>query len=220
MVGTMIAIEVPRQSCMRTSSRHAEDAEALRYSTGTKTEPPPTPNRPARRPVTTPPTGDASQNSCRTSQKHFVEAYPDRAFALMRSRSTRVCRLRSVRRWTVAHQRKRLGSKKHPAPAPDVAALGEMPANARAPGTARNRPCRCRVMACSRVALRKFAFDVRHQRCRRLLRRRKTAASSPNTIGIDREQPPRLLIGRASHHHAIDMREMRARLLDACRCRR
>src|SRR6266702_353032 len=33
--------------------------------------------------------------------------------------------------------------------------------------------------------------------------------------GIDREQPPRFLIGRAPHHHAVHPLEMRERLLDA-----
>ena len=54
MVGTMIASEVPMQSCMRTSSG-TPMMRNTSYSTGTMIAPPPMPNRPARKPASTPP---------------------------------------------------------------------------------------------------------------------------------------------------------------------
>ena len=53
LVGTMMASEVPTQSCMRTSSGTPRMRNTS-YSTGTMTAPPPMPNRPASSPVTTP----------------------------------------------------------------------------------------------------------------------------------------------------------------------
>ena len=35
-------------------------------------------------------------------------------------------------------------------------------------------------------------------------------AASPNKSRIDLKEPPRLLIGGAPHHHAVDMVKMRA----------
>src|SRR5215469_16466609 len=60
----MMAIEVPTQSCMRTSSGTPRRRKTSN-STGTMTAPPPTPNNPARIPVTTPATrmAAASQTS-------------------------------------------------------------------------------------------------------------------------------------------------------------
>src|SRR5690242_8271587 len=52
-VGTMMASEVPMQSCMRTSSG-TPSTRKTSYSTGTITEPPPMPNRPANTPTTMP----------------------------------------------------------------------------------------------------------------------------------------------------------------------
>jgi hypothetical protein len=40
-------------------------------------------------------------------------------------------------------------------------------------------------------------------------------ARLPEQVLVNSQQPPRLLIGGASHHHAIDMLEMIRRLLDA-----
>src|SRR5262249_11048881 len=53
LVGTMMASEVPTQSCMRTSSGTPRMRKTSN-STGTMTAPPPMPNRPASTPVTTP----------------------------------------------------------------------------------------------------------------------------------------------------------------------
>ena len=60
----------------------------------------------------------------------------------------------------------------------------------------------------------KLALDVGHQRQRRLLRRRERRRLAEQQR-IDRQQPPRLLIGGAAHHHAVDMRQLRLRLLQA-----
>ena len=62
MVGMMIAIEVPTQSCMRTSSGTPR-MRKISYSTGTMMAPPPMPNRPARMPVATPATITAATSS-------------------------------------------------------------------------------------------------------------------------------------------------------------
>src|SRR4029077_12172832 len=63
-VGTMIASDVPTQSCMRTASGTSRMRKTS-YSTGTMTAPPPMPNSPARSPVTTPAavTANPSQTS-------------------------------------------------------------------------------------------------------------------------------------------------------------
>ena len=53
MVGTIIASEVPMQSCIRAASGTPARRNAS-YSTGTITAPPPMPNSPASNPVTTP----------------------------------------------------------------------------------------------------------------------------------------------------------------------
>ena len=56
-------------------------------------------------------------------------------------------------------------------------------------------------------ALREFALDIRDQRRRGLFRRRE-AARFAEEQRIDGKEPPRLLIGGAAHHDAVDM----------CRC--
>ena len=92
-----------------------------------------------------------------------------------------------------------------------VAASARRRRNARAPGTARNRPCRCRVMACSRVPCPSSRSMYGTSAAAASFGERKGSVFAEH-IRIDRDQPPRLLIGGASHHHAVDMREMRARL--------
>src|SRR5712671_826037 len=64
VVGTMMASDVPTQSCMRTSSGTPK-MRKISNNTGTTTMPPPIPNSPARIPVTTPAaiTATASQTS-------------------------------------------------------------------------------------------------------------------------------------------------------------
>ena len=63
-------------------------------------------------------------------------------------------------------------------------------------------------------AAREFAFDVGHHRLERVLHgrvRRRLAEQ----FAIDVEQSPRLLIGGASQHHAVDVVEMAPRLVEA-----
>ena len=59
-----------------------------------------------------------------------------------------------------------------------------------------------------------FARDIRRQRRRGLLRSRKRRRFAEHQW-IDGQKPPRLLIGGTPHHHAVDMVQMRACLLDA-----
>ena len=63
-------------------------------------------------------------------------------------------------------------------------------------------------------ALGQFALDIGDERQRRLFRRgeRRRLAEQQR---IDGQKPPRLLIGGASHHHAVDVRQLRLRLLQA-----
>ena len=63
-------------------------------------------------------------------------------------------------------------------------------------------------------ALRQFALDIGHERHRGRLRRGKAGGFAKDQR-IDGEEPPRLLIGGAAHHHAVDMVQMRKRRLDA-----
>ena len=60
-------------------------------------------------------------------------------------------------------------------------------------------------------APRELVLDIGHHRLEHVLHRgvRRGLAEQ---LGIDRQQPPRLLIGRPPQHHAIDMVEMRLRL--------
>ena len=92
MVGTMMAIEVPMQSCMRTSSG-TPSTRNTSYSTGTMMAPPPMPNRPARMPIDD--AGDqqsrarAGDLADRISQQHAFprKAGEDRAQAAMCAKS-------------------------------------------------------------------------------------------------------------------------------------
>ena len=63
-------------------------------------------------------------------------------------------------------------------------------------------------------ALREFALDVGHHRLEHVLHGR-VRRGLAEQFGIDRQQPPRLLIGGAPQHDAIDMSEMRLRLVEA-----
>ncbi len=69
-------------------------------------------------------------------------------------------------------------------------------------------------MECSRVPSAKLALDIGDERRRGVFRRGKARVLAEHQR-IDRDQPPRLLIGGAAHHHAVDMSKMRKRLLDA-----
>ena len=62
-------------------------------------------------------------------------------------------------------------------------------------------------------AARELPLDIGQTRLHRRfgLRERRRLAEDQ---GIDRHQPPRLLIGGAPHHHAVDAAEERCRLLD------
>src|SRR3974390_3741044 len=62
--------------------------------------------------------------------------------------------------------------------------------------------------------MRKFALDIGDQSARGLFRRREWRRRAEEGR-IDREQTPRLLVGRAAHHHAVKLFHFRERLLDA-----
>ena len=57
-------------------------------------------------------------------------------------------------------------------------------------------------------ALRELRLDIGHHRREHVLHRRMRRRLAEH-FGVGRQQPPRLLIGRASQHDAIDMRKMR-----------
>jgi hypothetical protein len=67
LVGTMITIEVPTQSCNRTSAG-TPSAPNTSYRIGTMMPPPPMPNRPARMPVTKPPATIKSTSQASSSK--------------------------------------------------------------------------------------------------------------------------------------------------------
>ena len=67
---------------------------------------------------------------------------------------------------------------------------------------------------CSRTPLAQFTLDIGDERERRGFRRRKRRRLAKEQR-IDVQQPPRLLIGGPAHHHAVHMRELRLRLLEA-----
>ena len=62
-------------------------------------------------------------------------------------------------------------------------------------------------------AVRQFTLDVRHHGERRLLQRRERRGLAEQH-GIDRQQAPRLLIGGAAHHHAVERADVLPRLFD------
>src|ERR1700733_2337079 len=62
-------------------------------------------------------------------------------------------------------------------------------------------------------AVPQFALDIGDERFRGLLRRCEVCCFAENKR-IDGDEPPRLLIGGAAHHHAVDPTEMRKRRLD------
>ena len=101
-------------------------------------------------------------------------------------------------------------------PAPGfTACVARCRRNARAPGT---RAEQAEHMPRDRVqprALRQFALDIGKKRLERAALADGERRGLAEQQRIDRQQPPRLLIGGAAHHHAVDMREMRLRLLDA-----
>src|SRR3974390_866641 len=100
LVGTMIASEVPTQSCMRTSSGTPSTRKPSN-STGTMTAPPPMPNRPAISPVTTPPprTPATSHATSPIGTPKIMSALPDDC-ASGRSDARRLAR-------RLAHERER-----------------------------------------------------------------------------------------------------------------
>src|SRR5207244_7771539 len=63
-------------------------------------------------------------------------------------------------------------------------------------------------------AARDLALDIGHERERRRARRVEWRGSAEQ-LRVDVEKPPGLLIGRASHHDAVDMIDMRGRGGDA-----
>src|ERR1700681_3646854 len=63
-------------------------------------------------------------------------------------------------------------------------------------------------------AARNFAFDIRSERSGGLFRRMERSVLAEHQR-IDRDQPPRLLIGGAPHHDAVDVLQVREPLLDA-----
>ncbi len=59
----------------------------------------------------------------------------------------------------------------------------------------------------------KLALDIRNECLGRGLGRRIWCGGTIK-LRVDREQPPRLLVGGAPHHHAVDMRQVRRRLVE------
>ena len=68
-------------------------------------------------------------------------------------------------------------------------------------------------------ALRQLALDIRNQSRRRLFRRRKAILFAKENR-IDVQEPPGLLIGGASDHHAVHVRKVLARFIGAFRFHR
>ena len=194
VVGMMIAIEVPTQSCMRTSSGTPR-MRKISYSTGTMMAPPPMPNRPARMPVATPADHDQRRRAARSRR-----AEP-RAACILRAAYAGRClarRFAPVRRAPVHHQRQRvcqnLGA---------CAGLDRLPSPDA--GGRRARPARAleqaEQMARDRMqphAARQLALDIGHQApaprpsARRTAPPRRTAADRPPAAATapDRRRGP------------------------------
>ena len=199
VVGMMIASEVPTQSCMRTSSGTPRTRNTS-YSTGTMMAPPPMPNRPARMPVDDAARHDRRREPAR-SRRAERPACMDCPGNVVRPR--RCAPIRRALSITSAS-----ASRRTAAPAPGLTACGrEMPAEG---ARARHAVEQAEHMARDGMqprAARKLALDVGDERLRRVLRRGERRGLAEEQR-IDGEQPPRLLIGGAAHHHAVDVREM------------
>src|SRR5215813_1286345 len=149
------------------------------------TAPPPMPNRPARIPVTTPPTtmAAASQRSSLSGTANM--AAPDASGGGDESRSL------------VRYQCKRLPQHVGAGVGPDT--FGRDMATERA--RPRHRMKQAEHMAGDRVeahAARDRALDVGEEGLRGSLRRSERRRRTEQH-GIDRQEPPRLLVGGAAH---------------------
>src|SRR3984885_1461565 len=177
------------------------------------TAPPPMPNRPASNPVMTPPTmmAKASQSSSLNgTPKIILCRLPGRDGSKLRG---------DVRQFPVRVQglvrnkRERRG-KEFGAGLRGSRGAGEMPAvSARAGHRVEQAVQMSRDGVQPRAAC-DFTFDIRGERSGGLFRRAERSVLAEHQR-IDRDQPPRLLIGGAAHHDAIDPGKMRNRLLDA-----
>ena len=91
---------------------------------------------------------------------------------------------------------------------------GKMPAERARAGHGAEQAVQMPRDAVQPRALRQFALDIGHQR-RRGRFRRGEAGGFAEDQRIDGDKPPRLLIGGAAHHDAVDMSQMRKRRFDA-----
>src|SRR6478736_2151505 len=210
-VGTMIAIDVPTQSWKRTSSG-TSSARKTSYKTGTMSAPPPMPKRPAKMPVMKPPT------MIRAASSSSSLAGTPKIMSLLRKghgpKDWRESSGGGVRDWRVHvhHEGERIAEG----------------ASARA----RFHRLGCKVAAertrawdaseqaehvpghgVKARAAHELPFEIGDQRLGRRSRRR-IAGGRTVQQGIDVEQTPRLLIGGATHHDAVEALKMTRGLIE------
>src|SRR4051812_13333445 len=188
-VGTMMASEVPMQSCMRTSSGTSRTRKTS-YSTGTITEPPPMPNRPAKTPTTIPATAiHAARNAISLAGKPstYHLAREGKSGGDVRQIGGRV---QHQRERVLEHARIRAGFHR----------LGrKIPAEGARAGHRAEQAEHVPRDAGELHALRRLALDIRDQRARGVFRGCKRRGLAEDER-IDGEQPPRLLVSGATHH--------------------
>src|SRR5579864_9667427 len=176
------------------------------------TAPPPMPNRPASNPVTTPPTTmvSASQNSSLNGTPKIILLFALSVTAALRG---------DVRQFPVPVQalvcdKRERRSEEFGAGVPGSRGAGKMPAEGARTGHRVEQAVQMPRDGVQFCAGGDFALDIRGERGGRLFRRGKARVLTEH-LRIDREQPPRLLIGGAAHHDAIDVVQVIKPLLDA-----
>src|SRR3984957_16343318 len=176
------------------------------------TAPPPMPNRPASNPVTTPPTTMAS-----ASQSSSLNGTPRIILPCTRADGLKL--RGDVRQFPIPVQdlvrdKRERGGEEFGAGLRRRRSAGEMPPVSARPGHGAEQAVEMSGDGVQPCALRQLAFDIGHERGGGLFRRDERRRLSEHQR-IDRDQPPRLLIGGAAHHDAVEVLQMLKRLLDA-----
>src|SRR5580704_9266082 len=177
------------------------------------TAPPPMPNRPASNPVTTPPTmmASASQSSSlKGTPKIILCRLPGRDGSKLRGD----VRQFPVRVQTLIRDKRERRGEEFGAGLRGSRSTGEMPAVSARAGHRVEQAVQMSRDGVQPRAVRQLAFDIRGERGGGLFRRTERSLLTEHQW-VDRDQPPRLLIGGAAHHDAIDVLQMHERQLDA-----
>src|SRR4051812_23748623 len=196
LVGTMMASEVPTQSSVSTLSDPPRMPNPPNRA-GTTTAPPPMPNRPASSPVTTPPTRiPIARSAISPGGTPNMGASPWLEGSCGRGPGRNL----------VAHERERIEECLRAGARLDTLG-GKVAAKQPRAGDGVEQPDRVARDGVEPGAARDFALDVGNERVRRLPRKVMWCRRAKQ-LRIDRQQLPRILVGGASHHDAVDVAQV------------